>query len=103
MINSKKLINYIVQKIKMNMEKCQKKLKKLEKNIDMNNNNSLIINIFISLVMNNEYLNRNFKFKKVDEMNKFTILDIPINENDKFLILAFDDLLNENVRDIINK
>ncbi len=69
----------------------------------MNNNNSLIINIFISLVMNNEYLNRNFKFKKVDEMNKFTILDIPINENDKFLILAFDDLLNENVRDIINK
>ena len=54
MINSKKLINYIVQKIKMNMEKCQKKLEKLEKNIDMNNNNSLIINIFISLVMNNE-------------------------------------------------
>ncbi len=81
----------------------KKKLEKLEKNIDMNNNNSLIINIFISLVMNNEYLNRNFKFKKVDEMNKFTILDIPINENDKFLILAFDDLLNENVRDIINK
>ena len=36
-------------------------------------------------------------------MNEFTILDILINENDKFLILASDDLLNENVRDIINK
>ena len=36
-------------------------------------------------------------------MNEFTILDILINENDKFLILASDELLNENVRDIINK
>jgi len=48
-----------------------------------------------------------FIAKKVGVINKPEILYIIINDNDKFMILASDDLWefisNEDVRDIINK
>ena len=110
--------------IKNEYERIIKKNGEIRKNnIDINNNNNFIdyneINLNIKIPFRVFLKNKNipglamsrsigdFIAKKVGVINEPEILDIIINDNDKFIILASDGLWefvsNEDVRDIVNK